>query len=37
MPKWNPEFYKVLICEIRKYAGIDVLLGKALRVLGEPE
>jgi len=35
MPKRKPEFYEVLICEIRKYTAIDVMFGKALRVLGE--
>jgi hypothetical protein len=37
MPKRNAEFYQILISEIGEHAGIDVMLGKALRVLGEPE
>ena len=37
MPKRNAEFYQILICEIGEHAGIDVMLGKALRVLGEPD
>jgi hypothetical protein len=34
MPKRNAEFPQILICEIREYASIDVILSKALRVLG---
>jgi hypothetical protein len=37
VPKRNAEFRQILICEIRKHAGIDVILSKALSVLREPE
>jgi hypothetical protein len=34
VPKRNAEFRQILICEIREHAGIDLILGKALCVLG---
>ena len=37
VPKRNADFRQILICEITQYAGIDVVLGKALSVLGQPE
>jgi hypothetical protein len=37
VPKRNAEFRQILICEITEHAGIDVILSKALSVLGQPE
>ena len=33
----QPEFSQILVCEIGEDAKIDIVLGKALRVLGHAE
>jgi hypothetical protein len=37
VPKGNAEFLEVLICQVGQNGGVDVILGKALRVLGHAE
>jgi hypothetical protein len=37
MPKGDAEFFQALICQVRQDRGVDVVLGKALRVLGHAE
>ena len=37
MPKGNAEFFEVLVCQVGQNGSIDIVLGKALRVLPETE
>jgi hypothetical protein len=37
MPKGETEFFEALICQVGQNRGIDVVLGKALRILRHAE